>query len=63
MATQQQKLKAVRKKLYDDFEFYSKAALQIRTKTGEIAPLKLNPAQEILTKLSPSSCSLTVKSE
>lgn len=48
MATQQQKLKAVRKRLYDDFEFYSKAALQIRTKTGEISPLKLNPAQKIL---------------
>ena len=47
MATQKQ-LKAVRKRLYEDFEFYSKAALQIRTKTGEISPLKLNPAQQIL---------------
>ncbi len=47
MATQKQ-LKAVRKRLYEDFEFYSKAALQIRTKTGEISPLKLNPAQKIL---------------
>jgi len=48
MKTQQKKLKAVRKRLYDDFKFYSKASLKIRTKTGDIAPLKLNPAQEIL---------------
>jgi hypothetical protein len=44
------KLKAVRKRLLTDFPFYSKAALKIRTKSGEIAPLKLNPAQEILQK-------------
>lgn len=42
------KLKAVRKRLYTDFPFYAKAALSIRTKEGEIAPLKLNPAQQIL---------------
>lgn len=42
------KLKAVRKRLYTDFPFYAKAALSIRTKEGEIAPLKLNPAQKIL---------------
>ena len=42
------KLKAVRKRLYSDFPFYAKAALSIRTKEGEIAPLKLNPAQQIL---------------
>jgi hypothetical protein len=47
-AAKANKLKAVRKRLYDDFEFYSKAALKIRTKTGEIAPLKLKPAQKIL---------------
>ena len=48
MSAKANKLKAVRKRLYDDFEFYSKAALKIRTKTGEIAPLKLKPAQKIL---------------
>ena len=41
-------LAAVRKRLLTDFPFYSKASLKIRTKTGEIAPLKLNPAQKIL---------------
>jgi len=42
------KLKAVRKRLLTDFGFYAKAALKIRTKAGEIAPLRLNPAQKIL---------------
>ena len=42
------KLKAVRKRLYNDFPFYAKAALSIRTKAGDISPLSLNPAQEIL---------------
>jgi hypothetical protein len=42
------KLQAVRKRLLTDFKFYAQSALKIRTKTGEIAPLKLNPAQEIL---------------
>jgi len=42
------KLKAVRKRLLTDFGFYAKAALKIRTKAGEIANLKLNPAQKIL---------------
>lgn len=42
------KLLAVRKKLKDDFRFYSKAALKIRTKKGEIQPLVLNTAQGIL---------------
>jgi hypothetical protein len=44
------KLKAVRQKLLDDFSFYAKSALKIRTKEGKIHPLKLNPAQEILNK-------------
>ena len=48
MRTMDKKLKAVRKRLLTDFPFYSKASLKIRTKTGEIAPLKLNPAQKIL---------------
>ena len=38
----------VRKRLYSDFDFYSKSALKIRTKQGEIAPLALNSAQQIL---------------
>ena len=42
------KLKAVRKRLYTEFPFYAQAALSIRTKAGDISPLSLNPAQEIL---------------
>jgi hypothetical protein len=42
------KLKQVRRRLYSDFAFYSKAALKIRTKSGEIQPLVLNAAQKIL---------------
>jgi len=44
------KLRIIRKRLKDEFPFYSKSALKIRTKSGEIAPLALNPAQEILQK-------------
>ena len=43
-----QRLRQVRKRLATDFAFYSKSALKIRTKTGEIRPLVLNPAQQIL---------------
>jgi len=39
-----------RKRLREDFAFYSKASLKIRTKQGEVAPLDLNPAQQILNK-------------
>ena len=42
------KLVAVRKRLLTEFPFYASSALSIRTKAGEIAPLKLNPAQQIL---------------
>ena len=42
------RLKQVRKRLFTDFQFYAKSALKIRTKEGEIAPLALNPAQQIL---------------
>ena len=42
------RLKAVRKRLYEDFPYFAKSALKIRTKSGEIAPLVLNPAQQIL---------------
>ena len=42
------KLKKVRKRLYQEFPFYARSALKIRTKAGEVAPLSLNPAQQIL---------------
>jgi hypothetical protein len=42
--------KEVRKRLYEDFEFYAKHALKIRTKEGTIAPLVLNDAQQIFMK-------------
>ena len=41
---------AVRKRLKEDFPFYSQAAMKIRTKEGEIKPLVLNAAQQILQK-------------
>ena len=37
---------AIRKKLYEDFEFYSKHCIQIRTKEGTIVPLVLNQVQK-----------------
>lgn len=48
MKMMDKKLKAVRKRLHEEFPFYSKAALKIRTKDGQIAPLQLNTAQKIL---------------
>jgi hypothetical protein len=42
------KLLATRRRLRDDFPYYAKTALKIRTKRGEIAPLVLNNAQSIL---------------
>lgn len=48
MSKNNQLLLKVRKRLYTDFSYYSKAALKIRTKKGEIRPLELNPAQMIL---------------
>ena len=42
------KLQQIRKRLFNDFPFYAKSALKIRTKVGDIAPLDLNPAQQIL---------------
>ena len=44
----EQRHKDVRKRLLDDFGFYSKSALKIRTKDGDIKPLNLNPAQQTL---------------
>jgi hypothetical protein len=45
-----QKLAKVRKRLLTDFSYYSKSSLKIRTKLGNISPLKLNSAQQILNK-------------
>ena len=44
----EQRHKDVRKRLLDDFGFYSNSALKIRTKDGDIKPLNLNPAQQTL---------------
>lgn len=38
-------LVAIRKRLYEDFGFYAKHALKIRTKEGEVKPFALNEAQ------------------
>jgi hypothetical protein len=38
--------KKARKRLYDDFAFYAKHCIKIRTKQGKIAPLVLNRVQE-----------------
>jgi hypothetical protein len=38
--------KAARKRLYEDFEFYCKHCVKIRTKDQEIVPLVLNPVQK-----------------
>jgi hypothetical protein len=43
-------LLAIRQRLRDDFPYYAENALVIRTKAGEIAPLKLKPAQVILNE-------------
>lgn len=40
--------KQVRKRLLDDFDYYASKALQIRTKTAEVVPLRLNEAQHRL---------------
>lgn len=42
------KLKAIRRRLKDDFAFYAPSAVKIRTKAGEIAPLSLNIVQNKL---------------
>jgi hypothetical protein len=41
---------AVRKRLFEDFEYYAKHALKIRTKEGTVVPLVLNEAQKIFMK-------------
>jgi hypothetical protein len=47
MTTTQQRVET-RKRLYTDFPFYAKHCLKIRTKQGEVQPLILNTAQQIL---------------
>lgn len=42
------KLLAVRKKLFQDFRFYAQHALRVRTKEGEVKPFVINQAQSIL---------------
>lgn len=42
---------AVRKRLYEDFNYYASKALKIRTKDGEIINLRLNEAQRRLLDL------------
>lgn len=42
------KAQEVRRRLYEDFEFYAKNAVNIRTKEGEIKPLALNAPQKKL---------------
>jgi len=42
---------AVRRRLYEDFEFYAKHALKIRTKEGTVVPLVLNEAQKIFMRV------------
>jgi hypothetical protein len=44
----QHDLIALRKRLRDDFPFYAKHSLQIRTKQGEIAPFKINEGQRMM---------------
>jgi hypothetical protein len=46
--TTAQKRLQTRKRLFEDFEFYAKHALKIRTKDGEIVPFLLNEAQRQL---------------
>jgi hypothetical protein len=40
--------RAVRERLFTDFEFYAKSALFIRTKDQKVVPLELNAAQRRL---------------
>ena len=42
------KFKRIRKRLRDDFDYYAKSALQIRTKDGDFRTLTLNEPQSIL---------------
>jgi hypothetical protein len=46
-----EKLKATRKRLLEDFEFYAKHCVQIRTKQGTIVPLVFNQVQRRFAKM------------
>lgn len=41
---------ALRRRLYEDFGFYSKHALKVRTKKGQVLPFSLNPVQKRFDK-------------
>ena len=41
---------ALRKRFYEDFGFYSKHALKVRTKAGEVKSFALNPVQQRFQK-------------
>lgn len=41
---------AVRQRLFDDFEYYARHCVKIRTKEGSVVPLILNEAQKIFMK-------------
>jgi hypothetical protein len=43
-------IEAVRKRLYEDFEYYARHSLKIRTKEGTVVPLVLNDAQKIFMR-------------
>jgi hypothetical protein len=45
-----QQRREIRKRLYDDFEFYAKHCIKIRTKKGTIVPLVLNRPQKRLAQ-------------
>jgi hypothetical protein len=46
MAKSEDKLLQIRKRLYEDFEFWAKNCAKIRTKEGEVKPLVLNGVQK-----------------
>ncbi|MDQ2066744.1 hypothetical protein Q9295_10175 [Xinfangfangia sp. CPCC 101601] len=50
MVDQQAALLEVRRKLKEDFPYYARNALKIRTKDAKIVPFELNAAQRILQK-------------
>jgi len=47
----QEALKATRKRLHDDYAFYAKHCVKIRTKKSEIKPLVFNPIQQKLDEV------------
>jgi hypothetical protein len=53
--------KEVRRRLRDDFSFYAKNCVKIRTKAGEIQPLTLNSVQQKLDKVVESQLKATGK--